>query len=87
MPPYFEDLLRATQDWIKRTNGRDFSILHDIYASAEVRRKGVMRARLYSLPESAERRRVWEYEKYQAVGLHYRWYRVRRLLADLEGRP
>ena len=46
-----------------------------------------MRARLYSLPESAERRRMWEYEKYQPLGLHYRWYRVRRLLADLEGRP
>ena len=87
MPPYFEKLLCATQDWIKRTNGRDFSSLHNIYEHAELTRKGVMRARLYNLPESAERRRMWEYEKYQPLGLHYRWYRVRRLLADLEGRP
>jgi hypothetical protein len=87
LPAYFENLLRETQEWIKHTNGRDWSVLHNVYARAEVTRKGVMRARLYSLPESAERRRMWEYEKYQALELHYRWYRVQRLLADLQGLP
>jgi hypothetical protein len=87
LPPSLLNGLGKTKEWLggqrKNLNG-----LEEVYSSTEVARKG-RKARL-GLSEGAKRRRTeWNTPKMpypKAEPLHYRWFRVRQLLNDLNGK-
>ena len=76
-------VLLETQEWLHRSRTAAMS-LHEIYETAERRRKG-RRARLVHSIAGRERRQEWlPLEHPKAEPLHYRWRQVRRLLLDLQ---
>ena len=78
-------VLLETQRWL--ASSQPVSELWDVYAQAEVRRKGA-RARLAPNYGGTKRRAEWFPDQHTlAYPLHYRWPNVRRLLKDLRGEP
>jgi hypothetical protein len=83
LPPFFIAVLKQTQEW--SADPRDPMKLLQVYAAAEVRRKG-SRARLASTPIGRQRRAEWDNQGHTlAEPLHYRWRVVQRMLLDLNG--
>ncbi|WP_053335403.1 DUF6361 family protein [Plesiocystis pacifica] len=78
------EVLRETKAWLQGSK-RALSDLEEVYATAELRRKR-QRARLPRTLTARQRRAEWEAEKHPpARPIGYRWYRVHRMLTDLNG--
>jgi len=85
LPEHFRQVLLRTQAWLKTNH--PVTELHDVYAHAEIQRKG-RRARLATTIAGRDRRQEWAPEEQRlAEPLHYRWPNVQRLLIDLRGQP
>lgn len=85
LPMYLRNVLRETQAYVRRDKPDNFIHLRDCYQKAEAIRKTVTRARLLDSERSAQRRAEWDPERHNTTPLHYRWYIVREMLADLNG--
>lgn len=80
MPNYLEEVLQATQKWLR--DGRlEVTALCEPYRNAELKRKGRRRSRLADSLYGRERRQ--ESDPPEAYPLAYRWDRVQMLLQDL----
>lgn len=84
LPADLVELLRTTQAWL-RVGTHPLGSLYSVYESAEWNRKKE-RSRLPKTKGGSRRRSEWLAEEHpEAHPLHYRWPRVRGLLADLAG--
>jgi hypothetical protein len=91
LPVELLKVLKKTQEWLRQPN-RNLSDLEPAYREAESKRKQ-LRARLSRTQNGRSRRDDWETDtvgsetdpKAQTEPLHYRWYIVRAILADLHG--
>jgi hypothetical protein len=83
---HFGPVVQQTLDWLM-SGKNDPEPLRQMYRSAEHARK-LGRARLPEDGTGREKRLEWNSDQYPlASALHYRWPRVRRMLADLHGQP
>jgi len=86
LPVKLRPVLESTLAWLNRSTDTPSTLL-PIFRHAEWERKG-LRSRLSEQASSQKRREEWDSNNYQvAQPLHYRWYRVRQMLADLYGQP
>jgi hypothetical protein len=84
LPEPVAEALRSTLQWVRRGSANAMA-LEDAYRAAEQFRKG-RRSRLSLTQDGVERRMEWDNEAHpKAEPLHYRWDRVKMLLADLVG--
>jgi hypothetical protein len=84
LPISVETVLKKSWEWVRKSNS-DPMVLKEVYARAEISRKGD-RARLSDNQFGVDRRMEWQAENHpRAEPLHYRWGNVKRLLRDLEG--
>ena len=86
LPAKLRPVLEETLAWLAKRR-RSPAPLLEVFRLAEWERKG-LRARLSNPLACKKRREEWDSDIYQpAQPLHYRWFRVRRMLADLYGQP
>lgn len=83
LPKYLVELLEETQAFIRAGDPTAFRDLLPFYRRSEMMRKTSQRARLGNTPRAMELRYEWLPERHNTDPLHYRWFVVARMLADL----
>ena len=82
LPEHFVEVLRHTQEFVRKGSAGRFTELLDVFHRSEWRRKG-QRARLGKTPRARQRRTEWLPARHNTEPLHYRWRVITAMLDDL----